>query len=282
MILTRRTGRKRALFDRVNRDFPRDDFLYLAKDGQFPAIGNRRTREWKIIREVLPHGDFAKVGDALFFLTGNEATRGMSSISLRDQTITSLASKRRTPPQTPLDRPDSTAIILQASAAGLIEVFTQPFDPANNATALLTESQPISKVIFDPAKKTWKDPEPDKSYATASGGIPPLTAAGTVLAYKMNPNSNVWTLQLPRAEMPKSRVPIEFVAPVGNRHHFGNRVEQWYWIPSGYIVISSHVWFIPQSELDAYLDTHTPTKTKPAHARHCRPGKQARDDPHHS
>ena len=251
------------------RIFPEARFLYVAKDGQFLAIGNRHTREWKVTQEVLPHRDFARVGDELFFLTGDEATRGMSSISMRDQTTTLLAGKRRTPLQSPLDRADLTAIDLRASAAGVIEIITEPFDPANVASALRTESRPLSRVIFDPAKRTWTEPALIDASVMFGSEFPPLTAAGRPKAYKKNPHSNVWTLQLPRSEMPKVRVPIEFVAPASDRtgYQLVDTVDAWYWVPSGYLFIDSNIYFIPQSELDAYLDAYTPDEDETgAHA----------------
>ena len=120
-----------------------------------------------------------------------------------------------------------------------------------------------------PAKRVWTKPVPiedqDGPYV-----FTPLTAAGLARAYKKQPETNVWTLQLPRAEMPKARVPIEFVPPAGRNAENatpafgGTESAQWFWTPHGYFVTVSPpfktttVYFIPQTELDAYLDAHIP------------------------
>ena len=73
--------------------------------------------------------------------------------------------------------------------------------------------------------------------------------------------------------MPKVRIPIEFAAP-GNAKPQKPSSEaaamidamstRWYWMPSGYVAITAQpfggsvVYFIPQPELDAYLDAHIP------------------------
>ncbi len=250
---------------------PMRDRLYLVKEGEFLATGDRKTREWKLNREVQPVGEPARVGDALFFLTQSGDARGLFALSLHDQAITILASNRRTPPKTPLDRPALAAVDIKVGANGLIEITTEPFDATKRE--LTGEPKPQSRVTYDPAQQIWTEPKPIEDADHGPPVFAPLTAAGMPKAYKKQPTSNVWTLQLPREEMPKVRIPIEFVAPdntspANPSSEAGAMTDafstRWYWMPSGYIVIKSQrfggslVYFIPQPELDAYLDAHVP------------------------
>ena len=253
--------------------FPQRDFLYVARDEEFLAIGNRKTRQWKLLREAQPSGDFARVGGELFFLTHGGGARGMSSISLRDQSIAVLASNRRTPPQTPLDRADLAAISLKAGANGLLEIVTEPFDPANPAPEVNPEAKPQSLLIYDPAKRSWTGPKLIEVPETPSNDLTPLTAAAVPKAYKKEPESNVWTLQLPRPEMPNVQLPIDFIGPNARAPAdpvIAMMFGRWYWVPQGYFYIESPpfagslVYFIPQSELDAYLDAHKPDEDEPS------------------
>ncbi len=264
--------------------FPQRDFVYVARDEEFLAIGNRGTRKWKLLREVQPSGDFARVGGELFFLTRGGGARGMSSISLRDQSIAVLASNRRTPPQTPLDRADLAAISLKAGATGVLEFVTEPFDPANSAPEMDSESKPQSLLIYDPAKRSWTGPKLIEESETHANDFTPLIAAGVPKAYKEEPESNVWTLQLPRPEMPKVRLRIDFGD--ANARASANPVVafmfgSWYWVPHGYFYIESSpftdslVYFLPQSELDAYLDGHKPDEDESSSAPPA-PGKKAK------
>ena len=248
--------------------FPQSDFLYMAKDDEFLAIGNRKTRKWTIGREVQSYGDFARAGDELFLLTRHGGARGLASISLRDQSITVLASNRRILPRTPLDKPDLAALSLKTGAGGLIEITTEPFDATDVAQVSSSEAKPRSSLVFDPARKSWTEPKIIPLTTTAYFPFVPLVAAGQPLAYKKNPASNVWTLQLPRADMPKVRLPIEFNTPAKPASAISNGPQgmlgSWYWVPEGYFFIDhdssrgSLVYFIPQVELDAYLDSYIP------------------------
>lgn len=262
--------------------FPQREVLYAARDGQFLAIGNRMTREWKLNREVQPSGDFARVGGELFFLTQGGGARGMASLSLRYQSLAVLASNRRAPSQTPLDRPDIAAVSLKASATGLIEIITEPFDAKRAGVGIDPEPKPQSLLIYDPARRSWSGPKRIHESDEGSNVFTPLTAAGPPKAYKKQPDSNVWTLQLPRTEMPKVRLPIEFtglderppVDPVA-----AMIAGRWYWVPQGYFFIDNRpfagslVYFIPQSELDTYLDTHKPGEDE-SHSSPPVPGKK--------
>ena len=244
-------------------------FLYIAKGGLFLAIGNRQTREWKLVREVRPFGGFAHVGDELFFLTRSGGARGMAAVSLRDQSIAVVASNRRTPMETPLDRPDLTAVSLQASAPGIVEIITEPFDSTDVSIQASSEPKPRSLFGFTPSSKTWSGPRPIVESGVDPRTFTPLVSPGVPKAYKKNPNLNVWTLQLPRTEMPKARIPFEFIAaddgrPATEYYNADFSDTRWFWAPPGYIVMVARrtkdplIYFIPQAELDAYLDAHVP------------------------
>ena len=247
--------------------YPTSDRLYLAKAEQFLAIGDRKTREWKVTREVQPDGEFVKMGDTLFFRTRSGGARGLASLSLRDQSITVLASNRRTPPQTPLDRADIAAVSMIAGANGLLEITTEPFDATEVTVSAEWKPKPQCLLTYDPSKRSWTGPKPIEEPAESSNAFTPLTAAGRPKAYKKQPDSNVWTLQLPREEMPKVRIPIEFLRP-DDRAPASAKEDmigaEWYWVPQGYFFISrrpfagSLVYFIPQTEFDTYLDAHEP------------------------
>ena len=251
--------------------YPTSDRLYLAKAEQFLAIGDRKTRAWKVTREVQPEGDFVKLGDALFFLTRSGGARGLATLSLRDQSITALASNRRTPPQTPLDRADITAVAMKVGTSGLIEITTEPFDGTDEQSRTDYKPKPQSLLTYDPSKRSWTGPTPIKEPEQYSNAFTPLTAAGRPKAYKKQRDSNVWTLQLAREEMPKVRIPIEFFDP--DERAPASAMDdaigaEWYWVPQGYFFIKrrpfadSLVYFIPQAELDAYLDAHVPEESE--------------------
>jgi hypothetical protein len=248
------------------RFVPMRDFVYLVSEGEFLATGDRKTRSWKINRELQPVGDPVRVGDELFFLSRSGGVHGLFVLGLRDQAISILANSRRTAPQTPLDRPDLAPVNIEMGASGLLEITTEPFDASEPKDS--ARQKPQSVVTFDPVKRVWSEPRLLEKTSGGSSAFTPLTAPGIPRAYRKRPDTNLWTLQLPRGEMPKIRIPIEFAVPeavLENTRRAPNEYAvQWYWVPQGYLIIrngtfeGSTVYFLPQTELDAYLDSHVP------------------------
>jgi hypothetical protein len=266
--------------------------IFVAVTNSCLAIVDRRTRQWELNRDLQTTA-LVRFGSALYFLTDSQGARGFVRYSPETREVELLASNRRTPPQSPLDDPGIEAQGLAVGDSGRVEISasTAPIR-SGAAPSESTAGARYGTFSYDPATKTWDEAEP---LQPATGGIRPFTPlkkAGFATAYRKGLRGNVWTLQLPRDEMPKARIPMEFVAP---RKVSPDRYEasdptgpgaRWFWAPDGYVILSHSglgpaVWFLPQAELDAYLNSHEPREDEtglvppqPTNAKPSQPGQR--------
>ncbi|MDB6172797.1 MAG: uncharacterized protein JWL59_2108 [Chthoniobacteraceae bacterium] len=244
------------------------DRIYVGKRREFFAFVDRQTGKWEINRDLQPTGAIVRIGADLFFLTESLGARGLVRYSPESRKVELLASNRRTPIQAPLDDPGIEAVDIAPSVDGRLEVILRAAGTPDTETG--APAPGTSKVCYDPANRLWDKAEPIAPPAAQARVMTALTKPGRAQAYKKVSNLNVWTLQLPRENMPKVRIPFEFTAlkkEPFDQSDPRDSDRQWFWNKQGYVIFNpiyssanGMFWFLPQKELDAYLDSHLPAE----------------------
>jgi len=248
------------------------EHVYIAKRMSFFAVGNRRARTWTLNPEIQPATGMVRAGADLYMLTGHAGDRGLLRYATQTGHAELLASNRRAKPETPLDDPTITATNLFINSEGAVAVeLIGPATTNSGETASGRLRGAHSQVIYDPAAKTWQSlpfpPEEAKSpYSLAPpSAYHPMTQPGDPIACVVSstPETVVLGLRLPSTDRPIAILPFRF-QPLDNRPKQPSRPPMdWFWTPEGYLISGAPgprkaFWFLPQKDVDDYLQTHQP------------------------
>ena len=234
--------------------------VFVSREGQALAVGDRATRAWQVHREINPaQWPPLLVGEDLFIQFRTGLSEGVLQFDPRAGSSGMLVSTRRTPPASPLDDPSLVISLTSITPAGevLISAYRKPG----------TSPDQWRYHAWSPATRKWRvaareeEPRLPGAWRDQRQGI-----AGKLHVELNRPD----TMLLVRDRAGFERLaPIDWRQPddlatpqdaVAKNSNTPPGPSEFLRLPHGLVGYESdrldRLWFIPQAEFDAWLAAH--------------------------